>query len=227
MNDNRKYFLGASAGAALVSLLVLGVFNISSSEFKNTEADQTAAVSNASIVDTGWDQPAAVPGCIPADAVVAVSAGGGSCSVTFCSGATATVNRNMGTLNATLMDTSPELLAEYGDMCIGGLITNDDTMVPVARFDSNIVLDQQIASKYPDFTAQILSNLKEIKLISNGQNSFDASVVESIKKFQTENKLTVNGYVDIATYSAIKLKVAQNRMSQYVNIVDKNKINTR
>lgn len=217
MNNNQKYFLAGSAGAAFVALLVLGVFNTSSNIDLNTQ-EQTA-----NVISSVENLPApAVPACVPPDAVTGVSASNGSCSVSYCSGATATAKRNMGNLEANLQNTSPSLLVEYADMCLGMVVNANDYIArPVAKFESNIVLDQAISKTSPELLALILSQLTEIGVIGSNQTTFDTVLVEAIKKFQTENKLTPTGYIDIATYSKIQHKVAEIRMNEYVDIVTK------
>lgn len=218
MNNNQKYFLAGSAGAAFVALLVLGVFNTSSNIDLNTQ-EQTA-----NVISSVENLPApALAGCVPPDAVTGVSASNGSCSVSYCSGATATAQQNMGNLEANLTNTTPDLLVEYADMCLGIVLNpnGDHIMRPVAKFESNIVLDQTISKTSPELLALVLSQLTEIGVIGSNQTAFDTVLVETIKKFQTENKLTPTGYIDIATYSKIQHKVAEVRMKEYVNIVEK------
>lgn len=218
MNNNRKYFLAGSAGAALVALLVLGVFNASSS-IELEKKEQTASIIN-STVNT---PPPSVPACVPPNAVTGVTAGNGSCSVSYCSGATSTTARNMGNLNANLTNTSPDLLVEYADMCLGIMVdpNGDHILKPVATFESNIILDSTISKTSPDLLVQTLSNLEEIGVVGTNQVAFDTTLIEAIKKFQRENNLTPTGYIDIATYSKIQHKVASVRMTDYVNIVNK------
>lgn len=226
MNNNRKYFLAGSAGAAFVALLVLGVFNASSS-IELEKKEQTA-----NIINSVENMPApAVPACVPPDAVTGVTAssngnGTGSCTVSFCSGSTATANQNMGNLQADLTNTTPDLLTEYADMCLG-LVVNpngDHILRPVATFQSNIILDSTISKTSPDLLAQMISNLEEIGVVGSNQTAFDATLIEALKKFQKENNLTPTGYIDIATYSKIQHKVGEVRMKAYVNIVKKEAI---
>lgn len=223
MNNNRKYFLAGSAGAAFVALLVLGVFNASSS-IELEKKEQTA-----NIINSVENMPApAVPACVPPDAVTGVTAssnsnGTGSCTVSFCSGSTATASQNMGNLQADLTNTTPDLLTEYADMCLGIMVdpNGDHILKPVAKFESNIILDSTISKTSPDLLVQTLSQLAEIGVVGTNQVAFDATLIEAIKKFQRENNLTPTGYIDIATYSKIQHKVAAIRMSDYVNIVNK------
>jgi hypothetical protein len=219
MNNNHKYFLAGSAGAAFVALLILGVFN-SSSNVGIEDKDQTANIIN-SLETTPVVQ--AVPACVPPDAVTGVTASNGSCSVSYCSGATATANQNMGNLSADLTNTSPSLLVEYADMCLGMVVNQNGDHIarPVAKFETNIVLDQATAGKSPELLAQMISQLTEIGVVGSNQVAFDATLIEAIKKFQTENGLTPTGYIDIATYSKIQHSIAAVRMKAYVNIVNK------
>jgi hypothetical protein len=220
MKDNRKYFLAGSAGAVFVSLLVLGVFNISSQTTNIDSQDQQANLQESFVADPTTSSKLAA--CVPPDAVTGVSASGGNCSVSFCNGTTASARRNMGTLEANLTNTTPDLLVEYADMCLGMVVNQDDDYIarPVSKFESNIILDQITAGKSPEFMAQIMSQLAEAGVVPQGQNVFDESVVASLKKFQTANALTPTGYVDISTYLKVQHIIALGRMADYVNIVN-------